>query len=421
MPRGPSSIWSSLRVRNYRLFAGGQAVSLIGTWMQRIAQDWLVLELSNSSPVALGVATALQFTPTILLSLWGGVLADRYDKRRTLIMVLSGMALCAVVLGALDLTRVVQLWHVYLLCFVLGCFSALEIPVRQAFVSEMVGPDQLVNAVGLNSMNFNLARIVGPAAAGLLISSVGTGWLFVINAFSFLAVIAGLLAMDVGTLLRTPPVAREPGQLRAGLRYVRGRPVLRALLVLLFLVSLLGQNFYLTLPLLARNAFHGGPEAFGWLTSVFAGGSLLGAIVGARRSGRPRLRVVAGAALAFGVFQTAAGLMPNLILTAVMLVPTGLCALLFTTAMNTNVQLSVDPSMRGRVMGLYVMLFLGSTPLGSPLLGLIGEHLGPRAPTVIGGAGSVLATLFAVLYLRRVLARRSVGDTGAVGTVAKSA
>lgn len=393
-------------------------MSLIGTWMQRIAQDWLVLELSNSSPVALGVATGLQFTPTILLSLWGGVLADRYDKRRLLVVVISGMALCAVVLGALDLTRVVQLWHVYLLCFVLGSFSALEIPVRQAFVSEMVGPDQLVNAVGLNSMNFNTARIVGPAVAGVLITAVGTGWLFLINAASFLGVIAGLLAMDVRTLLRTPPVAREPGQLRAGLRYVRGQPVLMALFVLLFLVSLLGQNFYLTLPLLARNVFGGGPEAFGWLTSVFAGGSLLGAIVGARRSGKPRLRVVAGAAVAFGVFQTASGLMPNLVLTAVLLVPTGLAALLFTTAMNTNVQLSVDPSMRGRVMGLYVMLFLGSTPLGSPLLGLIGEHLGPRAPTVIGGAGSVIATLLAVLYLRRVLARRPVRDPDAAGMAA---
>ncbi|MGI8817069.1 MAG: MFS transporter [Pseudonocardia sp.] len=399
-------MWASLRVRNYRLFAGGQFVSLAGTWMQRIAQDWLVLELSQSSPVALGVASALQFTPTMLLSLWGGVLADRYDKRRMLIVALTGMGLSALCLGLLDVTGVVRLWQVYLLCFVLGTFSALEVPVRQAFVSELVGPDQVINAVGLNSMNFNIARTVGPAIAGLLISGVGTGWVFLLNAASFVAVIAGLVAMDPSTLFRLPGVPRERGQLREGLRYVRGQPVLLGLLALVFVVSTLGINFYLTLPLLTRNVFHAGPEAYGWLTSVLAAGSLMGAVVGARRVGRPRLRVVFGAALAFGVFETASGLMPNLAATAVLLVPTGLAALTFTTAANASVQLSVDPSMRGRVMGLYVLLFLGSTPLGAPLLGLLGERFGGRAPTVVGGAASVVAVLLVVVWMRRSSATR---------------
>ncbi|MBO0878752.1 MAG: MFS transporter, partial [Pseudonocardia sp.] len=248
-------MFASLRVRNYRYFAGGQVVSLVGTWMQRIAQDWLVLDLSHGGPIALGVASALQFTPTLLLSLWGGVLADRSDKRRMLLAIQSGMGLCALVLGLLDVTRLVQLWHVYLLCFVLGCFSALDVPTRQSFVSELVGPDQVTNAVGLNSMNFNAARIVGPSVAGLLITGVGTGWVFLINAASFVGVIGGLLAMDPSRLFRSRRVTRGRGQLREGLRYVRGQPVLIGVLALVFVVSTFGINFYLTLPLLARNVF----------------------------------------------------------------------------------------------------------------------------------------------------------------------
>jgi len=402
-------MWSSLRVRNYRLFAGGQVISLAGTWMQRIAQDWLILELSDSSPVALGVATGLQFAPTLLLSLWGGVLADRYDKRRMLVAVQSGMGLCALVLGVLDVSGAVRLWQVYLLCVVLGTFTALEVPVRQAFVSEMVGPDQLANAVGLNSMTFNTARIVGPSIAGVLITAIGTGWVFLLNAASFVAVLAALMSMDPTKLLRSDPVARRRGQLREGLRYVRSRPVLSGLLALVFVVSMFGINFPVTLPLLSRNVFHAGPEAYGLLTTVFAAGSLAGAVVGARRVGRPRLRMVVGSALVFGLCETAAGLMPTLVATGVLLVPTGLAALVFTTAANSSVQLSVEPSMRGRVMGLYFLLFLGSTPLGAPVLGLLGEHYGGRAPTVVGGACSVLAVLVVVVWMRRSLKRRRAG------------
>ena len=404
---GPSGMFASLRVRNYRYYATGQVVSLVGTWMQRIAQDWLVLDLSHNSPVALGVASALQFTPTLLLSLWGGVLADRYDKRRMLLMTQTGMGLCALSLGMLDLTHLAQLWHVYLLCLLLGGFSAIDVPARQAFASELVGPAQVGNAVGLNSMTFNAARIVGPSVAGLLITAVGTGWVFVLNAVSFLGVLIGMLAMDPKKLFRSKRVPRAPGQLLEGLRYVRQQPVLIGVLALVFVVSTLGINFYLTLPLLARNVFHGGPESYGLLTTVLAVGSLLGASLGARRSGRPRLRLVIGAALTFGVLETVAGLMPSILLTAVVLVPTGLAALVFTTAANASVQLSVSPTMRGRVMGLYMLVFLGGTPLGAPLLGLLGEKLGGRAPTVVGGAASVLAVIVVMLVLRWTLRRRA--------------
>jgi MFS family permease len=400
---GRPGVFASLRVPNYRLYAGGQVVSLVGTWMQRVAQDWLVLDLTGGSATALGIAAALQFSPTLLLSLWGGVLADRLDKRRMLVVLQTAMGLCALALGVAVLTGVVAIWQVYLLCALLGAFSALDVPTRQSFVTEMVGPDQVGNAVALNSLTFNLARVVGPSVAGLLVVAVGTGWVFLINAASFAAVVAGLALMDPARLFRAPPVPRRPGQLRAALRYVRGRPDLVALLTLVFLVSTFGINFYLTLPLLARNVFASGPEAYGLLTTLVAVGSVIGAVVAARREGRPRLRFVTGAALAFGLFVAAAGLMPTLVLSGLVLVPVGIAALTFTTAANSAVQLSVDPGMRGRVMGLYILLFLGGTPVGGPLLGLLAERLGGRAPLVLGG----LVTLVSVAVVGLVLARRA--------------
>ena len=412
-------MFASLRVRNYRFYASGQVVSLVGTWMQRIAQDWLVLDLSHNSPVALGLASALQFTPTLLFSLWGGVLADRYDKRRMLLLTQSGMGLCALVLGLLDVGNLAQLWHVYLLCLLLGVFSSVDVPARQAFASELVGPAQVGNAVALNSMTFNTARIVGPSVAGLLITAIGTGWVFLLNAASFGAVIGGMLAMDPKRLFRSARVPRARGQLIEGLRYVAGQPVLIGVLALVFVVSTLGINFYLTLPLLARNVFHGDAASYGMLTTVLAVGSLIGATFAARRVGRPRLRLVVGGALAFGVLETVAGLMPSLLWTAIVLVPTGLASLVFTTAANSSVQLSIDPSMRGRVMGLYMLLFLGGTPLGAPLLGLLGAKFGGRAPTVVGGAASVLAVLVVVVLLRWTLRRRAraaAGSTESAGS-----
>ncbi|QJY50384.1 MFS transporter [Pseudonocardia broussonetiae] len=396
---GRASTFSSLRIRNYRLYASGQIVSLAGTWMQRVAQDWLVLDLSGGSATALGLAAALQFGPTLVLSLWGGVLADRVDKRRALIALQAAMGLCALVLGTAVVTGVVALWHVYLLCLLLGCFSALDVPVRQSFVPELVGDAQLGNAVALNSLTFNLARIVGPSVAGLLIAVTGTGWVFLINSASFAAVITGLALMDPARLHRVTPVPRAPGQLRAGLRYVRGRPDLVAVLALVFLVSTFGINFYMTLALLARSVFGLGADAYGLLTSLLAVGSVAGAVLAARRVRRPRLRLVAGSALVFGVLVVLAGLMPTFLLTGIVMVPLGFAALTFTTAANSAVQLAVEPAMRGRVMGLYILLFLGGTPVGAPLLGLLAESWGGRSPLVLGGIVMVVSVLVVTLVL----------------------
>lgn len=409
-------MFASLRVPNYRLFISGQVVSNVGTWMQRIAQDWLVLDLTHGSATALGIAAALQFAPTLVLSLWGGVLADRVDKRLVLVGIQLAMGLCAVALGTVVLTGVVALWQVYLLCLLLGCFSALDAPMRQSFVSEMVGPGQVVNAVALNSLCFNLARIVGPAVAGVLIVAVGTGWVFLINAVSFAAVITGLLLMRPEKLYRTERVPRAPHQLRDGLAYVRGRADLVAVMVLVFLVSTFGINFFMTLALLARNVFGRDAEGYGLLTTLLAVGSVLGTTVAARRTRKPRLRLVAGAGLVFGALLVVAGLMPTYLAAGLALVPVGFAALIFTTAANSSVQLSVDPTMRGRVMGLYMLLLLGGTPLGGPLLGLLAEHFGGRAPLVVGGVVTVLS----VVAVGLVLARRA-GFPGLVRTTVLTA
>ena len=405
-------MFASLRVRNYRLFASGQVVSLVGTWMQRVAQDWLVLELSGGSPVALGVAAALQFGPTLLLSLWAGGLADRYDKRRLLFCLQVGLGACALVLGLLDVTGLVTLTQVYVLCVLLGCFAALDAPVRQAFAGEMVGRETLTNAVALNSMTFNTARIVGPAVAGLMIAAVGTGWVFLVNTITFVGVLVGLAMMrDADMFAVAGGVRRGPGALREGLREVRRRPEVVLVLVLVFFVSMFGINFFVTLAILARNVFGRGAESYGLLTSALAVGCLGGAVVAARRVGRPRLRTVLGAGACFGAMLVAVGVMPTYPLAALLLVPCGLAQLVFTTAANGAVQLGVDESTRGRVMGLYVLVLLGSTPLGGPVLGWLAEELDGRAPLWLGG----VLTLLSVAVAGSWLVWRGRG--GAAGTV----
>ncbi|QFZ16494.1 MFS transporter [Saccharothrix syringae] len=401
--RRNAGMFASLRVRNYRYYASGQVVSLVGLWMQRVAQDWLVLELSDGSPVALGIAAALQFAPTLLLSLWAGVLADRMDKRKLLVALETGLGLCALTLGLLDVTGVAQLWHVYLLCLLLGAVSAVETPVRQSFVVEMVGRDQLTNAVALNSMTFNLARMVGPAIAGGMIIVVGTGWVFLINAVTFLGVIAGLLLMRPAELHRGAPVPREKGQLRAGLRYVRKRPDLVILLCLVFFVSTFGLNFFVTLAVLARNTFGGDADAYGLLSTMLAVGTFAGATLAARRStrGKPRPRLLITGALAFGVLEVVVGLMPTMWLAGAALVPVGIAMMTFTTTANATVQLAVEPSMRGRVMGLYMLVFLGGNPVGGPVMGWLAEHFTARAPMVFGGVVSIVVALVGGVVLAR--------------------
>jgi MFS family permease len=305
----------------------------------------------------------------------------------------SGLGLCALALGLLDVSGLVQLWQVYLLCLALGAVSAVETPVRQSFVVEMVGRDQLTNAVALNSMTFNLARMVGPAVAGVMITAIGTGWVFLANAASFLGVLGGLFAMRPAELHRGDPVPARKGQLVEGLRYVRGRVDLLIVLAVVFFVSTFGLNFFVTLAVVARNVFHGQADAYGLLSTLLALGTLSGATLAARRSsrGRPGPKLLVVSALAFGALEAVAGLMPTLWTVGLVLIPTGIAAMTFMTTANSTVQLAVSPAMRGRVMGIYMLVFLGANPIGGPMTGWLAAHFTGRSPLVVGGMVTVLA------------------------------
>jgi MFS family permease len=386
-------MFRSLRTRNYRLYMSGQIVSNTGTWMQRVAQDWLVLELAHGSGTALGITTGLQFLPMLLFGLWSGVIADRYPKRRVLMMTQVAMGLLALVLGVLVITGNAQVWHVYLLAFGLGLATVMDNPTRQSFVVEMVGRKDLPNAIALNSATFNGARLVGPAVAGVLIALLGTGPLFLLNAASFGAVLLSLYAMRVSELHPSEPVKRAKGQLREGLRYVRGRRDLMLVLVLVGFVATFGMNFQMTTALVAREVFHTGASSFGLASSMLALGALSGALLAARRTAVPRMRTLVGAAVLFGVLEMATGLMPFYWSFLVLLVPTGIVLMTFTTTANSTLQLSVAPEMRGRVMGLYLFVFLGTNPFGAPMIGWMAEQFGPRMSIVLGGLVAMMAAL----------------------------
>jgi MFS family permease len=358
--------------------------------------------LSHNSGTAVGVTIGLQFAPVLLFGLYGGVIADRYNKRRVLVMTQIAAGVLALVLGLLDLTGAVQLWHVYVLAFALGIATAVDTPVRQAFVSELVGPSLLPNAIGLNSATFNTARVLGPATAGLLIAATGgTSLVFLINAASFVAVLAGLLLMRDDELYVGKPIARRKGAVREGLAYVRRRPELVAITALVGVVGTLGFNFQLTSALMTKNVFHHGAGAYGAISAVYAFGSLLGALAAARRGGAMRRRMVFVAAASYGVIEILAGLMPTYWSFFVLLVPFGFATLTFSTAANTIVQLSAAPAMRGRVMALYLLVFLGGTPIGSPFIGWVAEAFGPRWSLIVGGVASAVAAVLAALYLAR--------------------
>jgi MFS family permease len=381
----------SLRVRNYRLFAGGQVVSLTGTWMQTMAQDWLVLDLSDNSGTALGVVTALQFAPMLVLGLYSGVLADRFDKRRLLFLAQCAMALIALAMGLLVVSGAARLWHVYVLALLLGTTNALDTPVRQAFVSELVGADLVPNAVALNSATFNTARIVGPAVGGLVIAWLGVGPAFLLNAVSYLAVLAALWRMDTAALFRGARVIRAGGQVREGLRYVRGRPDLMMVLVLMGVIGTIGMNFHLTLPLLARAEFGVDARSFGLLWAAFGMGALGGALVGTRRRSRPPATQLLLFAAVFGALEVAVAFAGSFAVAAMLLVPTGAFLIAHNTAANSRMQLGADPLLRGRVMSLYMLVFLGGTTVGSLITGAIAETYGVRAALVVGGGAVVLA------------------------------
>ncbi|MFL6053700.1 MAG: MFS transporter [Actinoallomurus sp.] len=392
------TLFRSLRNRNYRLFAAGQVVSNTGTWMQRVAQDWLVLDLTHGSGAALGITTGLQFLPLLLFGLYGGVLADRFRKRRVLMVTQAVMGALALVLGLLAVTGSAQVWHVYALAFGLGLATVVDNPTRQTFAVEMVGPADLSNAIALNSAIFNMARILGPAVAGVLIAAIGTGPVFLVNAGSFGAVLLGLYLMREDELHLKAPVPRAKGQLREGLSYVRQRRDLVMVLTLVLFVAAFGMNFQMTTALMSRQVFHSGASSFGLASTMLAVGALSGSLLAARRRNL-RMRLLFLAATVFGVLEIATGLMPNYVSFLVLLVPTGVALLTFNTAANAVMQLSVPAEMRGRVMGLYMLVFAGSSPIGSPLIGWLAEIFGPRSSVVIGGIVSLAAVIGVVVVM----------------------
>jgi MFS family permease len=400
-----SPTFHSLSIPNYRRYAAGGVVSNVGTWMQRVAQDWLVLQLTHNSGTAIGITTGLQFLPFLLLSPVAGLVADRMSKRRLLQLTNVGMAGPAIVLGVLAVTGVAEIWHVYVLALLLGVASAFDAPARQTFVSELVDPDHLTNAVGLNSASFNAARIVGPAVAGVLIAWGGggvtaTGWVILANAVSYIAPILTLQSLDPRTLHTRTPVGRERGQIRAGVSYVLGRPDLLLILAVVFFTGTFGLNFQMTSALMATQVFHKGAGEYGLLGTFMAVGSLTGSLVAARRT-RVRHRMVVGAAVLFGAIEVGAGLMPSYVTYAVVTPLLGLTALTMITSANAFMQLHTAEHVRGRVMALYMMIFIGGTPLGAPLIGWIGEAFGARWTLVLGGLATVLGSAGAgLLYLR---------------------
>lgn len=394
-----SPTFRSLHVPNYRLWATGALISNTGTWMQRVAQDWLVLTvLTQNSGVAVGITTGLQFAPMLLLAGVAGTLADRFNRRRILLATQSASGLLALLLGLLVVADAARLWQVYVLAGLLGVVAAIDGPARQAFVSEMVGTDDLPNAVGLNSASFHAGRLLGPGLAGLLIHWWGTGPVFLINAASFGAVLLCLRRMNVAALHPAPRPPAGRGGIRDGLAYVRSRPQLVMILIVVGVVGTFGLNFQLTTALMARLEFDKGAGEYGLLGSVMAIGSLAGALLAARRE-HPRLRLVLGATIAFGVSASLAALMPTYELFALMLVPTGLAALTLMTAANAAVQLSTAPHMRGRVMALYMAIFMGGTPLGSPVIGWIGERFGAPWSILVGGIAALAVAAGVLVWL----------------------
>ncbi|MFF9343421.1 MFS transporter [Streptomyces sp. NPDC014773] len=398
MSAAVGGVFRALRVRDFRLFVLGQIVSVAGTWMMVVAQDWLVLGLSGGSASALGTVTALQFAPVLLLTLYGGRLADRYDKRALLTVANVLSCALALVLAVLVVTGGVRLWHVYVFACGLGVVNSVEVPARMAFVGELVGSELLPNASALSAAYFNVARVVGPALSGLLISVAGVGWVMMLNAASYAATVVALRLMRGGT----GPERRRGDRVRVvdGLR-AAGRFDLVVPLTLVAVIGLFGLNFQLTLPLLASQVHHAGASAFGVVTAVFAAGSLVTALATTVRSGRPSARLVAGGAVAFGVLETAVGMTSSYALSLVLLFLTGGATIFFVQAANHRVQLGVPPELRGRVLALYTLILQGSTPLGALLVGALADRWGVRWGFVIGGLVSLAAGLGAAAAGRR--------------------
>jgi MFS family permease len=393
-----SETFASLRNPNYRLYVSGQAVSLVGTWMQTVAQSWLVLTLTGSG-TALGLVVALQTLPVLLLGPYGGVVADRIDKRRLMIGLQSMMGVLALVLGLLTTTGTVQLWQVYVLAFLLGLNNCFENPARQSFVLEMVGPTDLRNAVSLNSVLVNAARAVGPAIAGIIIATGGTGVCFLLNAVSFAAVVFTLSRLDVSALNPSTPAPRGKGQLREGLSYVRHTPALGVPLLMMALVGCLTYEFQVVLPVMADQTFHGGSQTYGFMTGAMGVGAVVGGLYVAAR-GRTGIRTLVVTAAMFGVVVLLAAAAPVLWVELVALALVGAVSVGFLSTGNSTLQLTAAPHMRGRVMALWAVAFLGSTPIGGPIAGAVSEAFGARVGLGMGAVACLVAAAIGLLVLR---------------------
>ena len=391
----------SLDNRNFRLYLGGQVISASGSWMQQIAQAWLVLSLTNSG-VALGIVTALQFTPVLLGGAWAGVIADRVDKRRLLICTSAAAMALATALGTLTALGVVQLWMVYAFAVALGCVTALDSPARRSFVTELVSDEHAANAVSLNSSVFTTARVVGPATAGLVIAAVGIAWCFFANAISFVAVIAALLMMHRNEIRPSIPLPREKGQLRAGLRYAWAFPALRTTLLMTLVIGTLSFNFQVTLSLMAKNTFDGNAGTFGLLYALMSVGAVAGSLVVAHNP-RVTTRFVIWSALGFGGLMLTAALSPSLVVLGLVLIPTGATGIAFLSSAGALAQSRAAPEFRGRIAALFAVAFLGSTPIGGPIVGTISQVFGARAGLVLGGAAALVTGVFALRALNRRL------------------
>jgi MFS family permease len=404
--------FASLGNANYRLYFYGQSVSMIGTWMQAIAQSFLVFTLTDSG-TAVGLIVALQTLPVMLLGPYGGVVADRVDKRRLTIVLQSLMGIQALVLGLLTVTDAVTMWEIGVLAVVLGLNNTFENPARQSFVLEMVGPEHLRNAVTLNTVMVNVARAIGPAAAGLIINAGGLGVCFLINAGSFVAVVASLLAMDVAKLSPSVPAKRQRGQLAEGLRYVRSEVGLAVPLLMMAIVGCLTYEFQVTLPVVADRAFHGGARTYGFMTAAMGVGAILGGLYAAAR-GRTGLAPLVRSSAVFSVLLALAAVAPTLWLEIVALAAVGAASVTFISKGNSTLQLAAAPQMRGRVMALWAVAFLGSTPIGGPVAGAVSQHLGARWGLGLGAIACGVAAGIGAVAVRKVQVESVVATSEAV-------